>query len=158
MSCSICNHKLVSEINAEILEVDGVEISLETIVRKYDLEPKELQIHALLHLNPANKTSDTSLVANLNIKEATILESVYIEYLATLQKLSSLVQTGINIAESGDVPLDRMIARSTVDLYLGAGSQIRDTIGSIVDLDKALNKDRDGELGAIKELIKAVRG
>lgn len=157
MICDICRHERQAEIDNAILSVNGDTITLEKIAEEYELDLNKLKVHALMHLNPISGRCDTSLVEQIKVREAETLRNVYSEYYTTLKKLGLHINKCILNAEGKELPLDRLLAKSTIDLYLGAGLQVRETIESIIALDKAVNKDKDNGLDVIKDLVKAVR-
>lgn len=151
--CSVCSDTLRSEIELKVLE--GV--SLEQIVGEYDVTLVDLTTHVLFHSDMGRITNtEDSLVKKLKLKEAEVLRTVYQNYLVTLTNLGFYINTKINSMGPNDT-VDKIVGRSTVDLYLGTGGQVRDTVRLLMDMDKNVNGEGDSGFDVIRDLIGAVR-
>ena len=49
------------------------------------------------------------------------------------------------------------LSKELVELYLGTGTNIRQTIGAIVEMNQTLSSEGDPALNALRSLVDAVR-
>jgi hypothetical protein len=159
--CSICSHPHIEEINKAILAIDGVEITFDTVAEAFGLPESDLKIHAALHTQMPGAEFDT-IVGKIRLREGEVLRNSYNEYFDTMKRLGAHIKKAIGIAdgflagEEGKPPLYRMVDKSTIDLYLGCGNQVRETVSALAELDETVSEKEGGSKG-ILELVDAVR-
>ena len=154
--CKICRHDDQHLIETALLA--GHEV--ESVAKEFNLDLNELKVHVAMHLGSFSKDGEEESIAQkLKIKEAVTLRNTYQEYSLTLRKLGTHINRQIALAESTDGgSLDRYLAKSTIDLYLGAGKEVRDTIKTLADIDQQINGRDSNAVNGIVDLVKAIRG
>lgn len=104
----------------------------------------------------------TSLATQMKLREAEMLMAVANEYLLTLKtvgrKINS-ISTKVNEDQiDSDVAFARLITKPMVDLYIGAGKEIRETIKTIADVNQIINgKEDDSGSAGLKALAEALK-
>lgn len=110
-----------------------------------------------------------SLVRNMKLKEADMLAEVSAEYLITLKamgrRINSLLSDAPEYGEGEDVPkadkqlkTAKLLTKPMVELYLGLGSEIRQTVKTAAEVDRMLNGPKDGVASGLTALAAAIRG
>lgn len=110
-----------------------------------------------------------SLVRNMKLKEADMLAEVSAEYLITLKamgrRINSLLSDAPEDGESEDMPkadkqlkTAKLLTKPMVELYLGLGSEIRQTVKTAAEVDRMLNGPKDGVASGLTALAAAIRG
>lgn len=169
-TCRICSHADRAEIENAILNLtadspsNGVS-SIEMIADQYSVPLDELKMHALFH-TPLISCDDldltdeqpqkTSLTRKMKLKEADMLASVSREYLVTLKtmgrRINKLAQTSSIDIEDEDqqMKLAKLLTKPMVDLYIGLGGEIRQTVKTMAEVDRMLNGPEDtGSAGLV---------
>ena len=158
MTCTICNHKDRTSIENELLcrQWGAEDFTLESIADKFSVPIRDLQVHALMHIPVQTITGDTTSIAQkINMAEADILRQTAANYFITLQNLG--MKLNKLMVEDEGAGLVR-ISKPIVDLYLGAGSEIRNSVDSIVKMNQAINGEDHSGLNAIASLVTTLRG
>lgn len=159
--CNICTNPLVDEINKALLAIDGVDITFQTVAEAFGLPESDLKIHAALHVNTPGAEYDT-IVGKIRLREGEVLRNAYNEYFDTMKRLGKHIKKAIEISDGfldgreGSAPLYRLVDKSTIDLYLGCGNQIREAVETLVELDTTVS-EKDSSSKGILELVDAVR-
>lgn len=180
-SCKICNHPLRADIENAILTMTAGSSSKETyaiedIAAQYGVPLDELKMHALfhtplvgdaeieeLHADKGPEARD-SLTRKIKLREADMLASVGQEYLVTLKtmgrRINKLAQVCDTAAEDEDAQfrLAKMLTKPMVDLYVGLGGEIRQTVKTMAEIDRMLNGPQDNLGGGLAALAAAIRG
>lgn len=186
--CTICNHPDRAEIENAILSMtDGPKISIEAIAEQYDVSLADLKMHALFHtplvgaadieeLRDAETLGDTeqtevvraaprdSLTRRMKLREADLLAAVGNEYLVTLKtmgrRINKLAQVSEIDIEDNDrqLKLAKLLTKPMVDLYVGLGGEIRQTVKTMAELDRLLNGPEDSATSGLVALAKAIQG
>lgn len=110
-----------------------------------------------------------SLVRNMKLKEADMLAEVSAEYLITLKamgrRINSLLSDAPEDGEGEDVPkadkqlkTAKLLTKPMVELYLGLGSEIRQTVKTAAEVDRMLNGPKDSVASGLTALAAAIRG
>ena len=171
--CTICNHPDRAEIENAILSMtDGSKTSIEVIAEQYDVSLADLKMHALFHtplvgaadleeLRDAETLGDTeqtvavratprdSLTRRMKLREADLLAAVGNEYLVTMKtmgrRINKLAQVSEIDIEDNDrqLKLAKLLTKPMVDLYVGLGGEIRQTVKTMAELDRLLNGPED---------------
>ena len=186
--CTICNHPDRAEIENAILSMtDGVKTSIEVIAEQYDVSLSDLKMHALFHtplvdaadieeLRDAETLGDTeqtevvrpaprdSLTRRMKLREADLLAAVGNEYLVTMKtmgrRINKLAQVSEIDIEDNDrqLKLAKLLTKPMVDLYVGLGGEIRQTVKTMAELDRLLNGPEDSATSGLVALAKAIQG
>lgn len=186
--CTICNHPDRAEIENAILSMtDGSKISIEAIAEQYDVSLADLKMHALFHtplvgaadleeLRDAETLGDTeqteavkaaprdSLTRRMKLREADLLAAVGNEYLVTMKtmgrRINKLAQVSEIDIEDNDrqLKLAKLLTKPMVDLYVGLGGEIRQTVKTMAELDRLLNGPEDSATSGLVALAKAIQG
>ena len=183
--CTICNHPDRAEIENAILSMtDGVKTSIEVIAEQYDVSLSDLKMHALFHtplvgaadieeLRDAGDTEQTeaerpaprdSLTRRMKLREADLLAAVGNEYLVTMKtmgrRINKLAQVSELDIEDNDrqLKLAKLLTKPMVDLYVGLGGEIRQTVKTMAELDRLLNGPEDSATSGLVALAKAIQG
>ena len=183
--CTICNHPDRAEIENAILSMtDGVKTSIEVIAEQYDVSLSDLKMHALFHtplvgaadieeLRDAGDTEQTeaerpaprdSLTRRMKLREADLLAAVGNEYLVTMKtmgrRINKLAQVSEIDIEDNDrqLKLAKLLTKPMVDLYVGLGGEIRQTVKTMAELDRLLNGPEDSATSGLVALAKAIQG
>ena len=186
--CTICNHPDRAEIENAILSMtDGVKTSIEVIAEQYDVSLADLKMHALFHtplvgaadieeLRDAETLGDTeqteaarptprdSLTRRMKLREADLLAAVGNEYLVTMKtmgrRINKLAQVSEIDIEDNDrqLKLAKLLTKPMVDLYVGLGGEIRQTVKTMAELDRLLNGPEDSATSGLVALAKAIQG
>ena len=187
-TCTICNHPDRAEIENAILSMtDGVKTSIEAIAEQYDVSLSDLKMHALFHtplvdaadieeLRDAETLGDTeqtvaarptprdSLTRRMKLREADLLAAVGNEYLVTMKtmgrRINKLAQVSEIDIEDNDrqLKLAKLLTKPMVDLYVGLGGEIRQTVKTMAELDRLLNGPEDSATSGLVALAKAIQG
>ena len=183
--CTICNHPDRAEIENAILSMtDGLKTSIEVIAKQYDVSLADLKMHALFHtplvgaadieeLRDAGDTVLTevvratprdSLTRRMKLREADLLAAVGNEYLVTMKtmgrRINKLAQVSEIDIEDNDrqLKLAKLLTKPMVDLYVGLGGEIRQTVKTMAELDRLLNGPEDSATSGLVALAKAIQG
>lgn len=186
--CTICNHPDRAEIENAILSMtDGSKTSIEVIAEQYDVSLADLKMHALFHtplvgaedieeLRDAGTLGDTeqtvagratprdSLTRRMKLREADLLAAVGNEYLVTMKtmgrRINKLAQVSEIDIEDNDrqLKLAKLLTKPMVDLYVGLGGEIRQTVKTMAELDRLLNGPEDSATSGLVALAKAIQG
>lgn len=186
-SCKICNRDDRAEIENAILSMTADappndENSIEAIAKQFDVSLDELKMHALFHTPlvgdgdieqletaapevevPKAQPRD-SLTRRMKLREADMLAAVGNEYLVTLKtmgrRINKLAQvSSIDIEdEEKQLKLAKLLTKPMVDLYVGLGGEIRQTVKTMAELDRLLNGPEEGATSGLVALAKAIQG
>lgn len=105
-----------------------------------------------------------SLTRKMKLREADMLASVGQEYLVTLKtmgrRINKLAQvSSIDIEdEEKQLKLAKLLTKPMVDLYVGLGGEIRQTVKTMAELDRMLNGPEDNLSSGLGALAAAIRG
>lgn len=145
MVCPICEHPHRHSIETAVLNgVDFAEIVQNFSSQKdnHKFTVDHLKIHSLCHMVLPTK-KDESMAAKLGVKEAETLTVAYNEYLATLQRLSGVINVKLGEVERNETQVRHAFTKPLVDLYLGTGKQINDTIKLLADINAEMNAENN---------------
>lgn len=105
-----------------------------------------------------------SLTRRMKLREADMLAAVGNEYLVTLKtmgrRINKLAQvSSIDIEdEEKQLKLAKLLTKPMVDLYVGLGGEIRQTVKTMAELDRILNGPEDSTASGLVALAKAIQG
>ena len=162
--------------------------SIEKIAEQYKVPLDELKMHALFHTplvgdgdieelnaddvcdipsfdtNVKRTASRDSLTRKIKLREADMLAAVGQEYLVTLKtmgrRINKLAQvSSIDIEdEDKQLKLAKLLTKPMVDLYVGLGGEIRQTVKTMAELDRMLNGPEDNLSSGLGALAAAIKG
>lgn len=180
--CSICTHNDRAEIENALLNLTSKDtvsdFSIDHIAEQYDLSLDELKMHALFHtpligdadLEKLEQSTNepiptnTSLTRRMKLREADILATINNEYLVTLKAMGRRINKLASISsideedELNKTMLAKLLTKPMVDLYVGLGSEIRQTVKTMAEVDRLLNGPEDGVNSGLAALAAAIRG
>lgn len=105
-----------------------------------------------------------SLTRKIKLREADMLAAVGQEYLVTLKtmgrRINKLAQvSSIDIEdEDRQLKLAKLLTKPMVDLYVGLGGEIRQTVKTMAELDRMLNGPENNLSSGLGALAAAIRG
>lgn len=160
MACVICEHPKRKEIEEFLLfsNFGNDKMTLADIAQKFSVKLEDLQVHALMH-TPLSRLEDerigVSIAAELKKSEAAQLNALAEEYWVTLRSVGADIRKTVADKNNGGA---RMLTKQVVDLYIGTGTGLRQTIESIVDMNQKLNGEVDSGTKALADIVNAIRG
>ena len=104
-----------------------------------------------------------SLTRRMKLREADMLAAVGQEYLVTLKtmgrRINKLAQvSSIDIEdEEKQLKLAKLLTKPMVDLYVGLGGEIRQTVKTMAELDRLLNGPENSAATGLAALAQAIR-
>lgn len=162
MSCSICTHSKLAEIEQKLLSItdESANATLEQIASEYKVSVQEVKYHALVHgplpvMSEGDSMKRESLARNLKLREADYLASVLSQYMVTLKDVGDRLHARANSDE--DFVFEKLLTKPVVDLYIGLGSEIRSTVKTMAELESLLHGPAGGVNG-LSLLAEAIRG
>lgn len=161
MGCPICEHEKRFEIEQAILHISQT-CTIESIADVYDVSVQAIKEHAILH----NTVGDicgfdsdgevSSLAKQVKQKEAAMVAEVMSEYLVTLKNVGRRINR-FAFSEVDDVRFEKLLNKPIVDLYLGLGSEIRQTAKTLADINQILNGPQDNGSAGLVALSWAIK-
>nr|DAG02133.1 MAG TPA: hypothetical protein [Myoviridae sp. ct4uh47] len=113
---------------------------------------------------PQSKEPRDSLTRRLKLREADMLAAVGNEYLVTLKtmgrRINKLAQvSSLDIEdEEKQLKLAKLLTKPMVDLYVGLGGEVRQTVKTMAELDRMLNGPEENATSGLVALAKAIQG
>lgn len=181
--CCVCESSDRAEIENAILHMtsSGDGYTIEQIAKMYDVDIDQLKLHAMFHtplvsaedievsmrynsaLDEACVRGD-SLVRRMRLRETDVLQEVTTEYLVTLKAVGRRIHRLIDVKDNaGDdedqtYKMSKMLTRPVVDLYLGLGGELRQTVKTISDIERAINGPQNDTCSGLQALADAIKG
>lgn len=182
--CCICNHSERDEIENAILALttsgSRTGFSIDAIAQQYDVPLDALKMHAMFHTplvsdadikaieqsqvsDEPEKPKSSSLTRKIGLREADILVTVANEYLVTMKTMGRRINKMVQISSIDEedtakqLQLAKLLTKPMVDLYVGMGSEIRQTVKTMGELDRMLNGPEDGASSGLIALAAAIR-
>lgn len=158
MACPICSHPNRALIERAILNAPTTE-TLEQLADQYHLSMADLQVHACMHSSLGVDTQyieKESIARQTERREVDMLLAAANEYMTTLQIVGGKIADAANKEDL--VAFSRSVSKATVDLYLGAGGELRSLVKEIADINNMLNGPQDGSISGLQALANAIRG
>ena len=171
--CPICNSLDRADIENAILNMTSSTSrrSIEDIAKEFDVDVDALKLHAMFHTPLSNECElegsveqYNSLTKSMRLRETDMLNEVAQEYLITLKnmgrRINRLVGVADSIAEDDDQAfrMSKLLTKPAVDLYIGLGGEIRQTVKTISDIERAINGPQDNGSTGLVALANAIRG
>lgn len=158
MTCPICSHPNRVLIERAILNAPTTE-TLEQLANQYSLNMSDLQVHACMHSSlgvDIQHIEKESIARQTERREVDMLLAAANEYMTTLQIVGNKIAEAANKEDL--VAFSRSVSKATVDLYLGAGGELRSLVKEITDINNILNGPQDGSISGLQALANAIRG
>lgn len=165
--CTICDRLDRTTIENALISMLP-SMTIEDIANRFDVDVEELKMHALFHtpLVSLDDLSDSenkhnSLVRSMKLKEADMLAEVSAEYLVTLKAMGRHINSLLDVSESAidrKVKVSTLLTKPMVEMYIGLGSEIRQTVKTAAEIDRMLNGPKDGATAGLQALAEAIRG
>lgn len=161
-------------------------LTLEAIADAFGVSCDELRVHSLMHSplaldfsedsaecvvrcfqEKAGSTSGQSvdasavpynaesIVEKVGMREGDVLQATVNEYLTTLKTLGRRIKYYAS-DRSDEYAFSNFCSKAVVDLYLGCGAEIRQSIKEISALNSALNGDQNSGSEGLKALAQAL--
>lgn len=106
-----------------------------------------------------NIKTRSRITDKVNMREGDILLATAYEYLSTMTILGRRIKNYAQSRNAGDeLLLPNFCSKAVVDLYIGCGSEIRQAIKGINDLNTSLNGSHDSSLAGLQALAVALKG
>lgn len=155
MSCLVCDHANRFEIEQALLHLSET-CTLEAISKLYEVPIEDLKQHAIFH-NPMNvvDVEDPSISKMIKISEADIVSETIKEYSITLKNIGRRINN-YACSDVADVKLEKILTKSVVDLYLGLGSEIRQSVKALAEINQILNGPKDDSTSGLEALALAI--
>lgn len=140
--CPICESNHRHSIETAMLDgkpIEQVYMNYKQSIPKLTMD--QLKIHAVCHFKTPVSDNGESIATKLAFSEAQTLTTSCNEYMATLQRLGQVIDKKLTDVENGDSTAQQALSKSLVDLYLGTGNQIRETVKLLTDAYKDMNAE-----------------
>lgn len=178
MKCTICGHPQQTEIENALLAraTFGSEEGsvVEAVAQHFDVSIEDLKMHAMFHvpligesvikaINAPIGAEPNSLTRKLGLREADMLATVANEYLVTMKTMGRRINKMVQVSsideedQAKQTSLAKMLTKPMVDLYVGMGSEIRQTVKTMGELDRILNGPEDSANAGLAALAAAIR-
>lgn len=159
MDCKICTHQQRAEIEYALLHGNtDPSVSVEDIAKEFEVDANELRKHALFHTPLGFSEDDTDSIAKkLKLRESDMLTEVALEYLVTLKGVGRRINKYVN-EQDESIRLEKLMSKPMVDLYLGLGAEVRQTVRAIADIDNILNGPKEDNTSGLAALAAAING
>lgn len=159
MPCVICSHPERKAIEEYLIASDygSNNMSMKEIADKFKVNVQDLQVHALMHTPIAQLEGDAvgdSIAANVKKREANLLSSMADEYYITLKAVGRNIRSTIENDDDGGA---KLVTKQMVDLYIGAGNNLRQTMESLVTMNQKINGEQDSGMQALADVVAAIR-
>lgn len=105
-----------------------------------------------------------SIMRKLKLREVDMLNEVGQEYLVTLKAMGRRINrlAAVSSLDEEDhdkeIKLAKLLTKPMVDLYVGIGGEIRQTVKTMADIDRMLNGPEDTAAAGMAALAAAIRG
>lgn len=168
MACSICVHPDRQSIEEHVMAfnygIDGLatvegedpssNFTLESIAEKFNVDLKDLQIHAVMHTTKVAQLEGqvSSISDDLKMYEAVVLNDSIKEFQTTMRIAGQKIRKQFAGADG------RGLSKEVVDVYINSGNQIRGAVKELFDMNQRINgEDKDG-VQALATVVAAIRG
>ena len=97
----------------------------------------------------------------MRLRETDVLNEVTNEYLITLKAMGRRINNLIVIKDNDEdqsYRMSKLLTRPVVDLYIGLGGEIRQTVKTIADIERAINGPQNDATSGLQALANAIRG
>lgn len=164
MACKVCDSMRRAEIETALLNMDpNSDIhNLSAIAKEFNVPENDLKVHVLMHTPLGIKENDfenkqESIAYNAKVREVYILEQVANEYLVTLKNLGNRLNCMMAASSIEDLGFEKFVTKPVVDMYIGTGAEIRQTVKAMADVDRLVNGPKDGGASGLASLVDAIR-
>lgn len=158
--------------------------SVEKIAESFNVDLEELKAHALFH-TPLVSDADVSrlqssrvsgpeseaegagprdsLTRQMKLREADMLNAVGNEYLVTLKAMGRRINKLVAVRsidiedEEQTIKCAKLLTKPMVDMYIGLGGEIRQTVKTMAELNQMLHGPEDNLGSGLRALADAIR-
>ena len=181
--CDICTSLHRMDIESAIIRMtEDHEQTIEEIAKNFELDVDVLKTHALFHtplvracdlephneqatvqVKPVNPNCHDSLTRQMKLREADLLSEVANNYMITLKTMGRRINRMAQVVsldfedEEKEVKLAKLLTKPMVELYLGTGGEIRQTVKTMAEIDRMLNGEADPTANGLAALASAIR-
>lgn len=158
MKCKICDHENREQIDRAVMEMTPGEydVQLKQIAKKFQVPLSDLKVH-VMSCKPICLEGEPkeSMAKQIRFQEADMLGNVMCEYYSTLTLIGGRIR---QMAEkSEDSSFARVLTKPVVDLYLGAGNEIRKVAESLSDINTEVNGPKTDAASGLVALADAIK-
>lgn len=143
------------------LALDFSQESTDALVEQFKVKAGFVDEHgAASHQAPVvpNIKTRSRITDKVNMREGDILLAAANEYLTTMQILGKRITTYATArGPEMEMALPNFCTKAIVDLYIGCGSEIRQAIKGINDLNTSLNGSNDSSLAGLQALAAVLK-
>lgn len=171
--CKICDRPDRMDIESAVIRMtEDHSCTIEEIADRYGCDVNELKSHALFH-TPLVRSSDLeynepdacrdSLTRQMKLREADLLSEVAQEYLLTMKTMGRRINRMAQVVsidqedQDKQIQLAKLLTKPMVELYLGAGGEVRQTVKTMAEINRLLNGDSDSTSSGLVALASAIR-
>lgn len=178
--CKICSNNSRMDIESAVIRMtEDHEHTIDEIAEQFGVDVDELKMHALFHTplvracdldpnyeekpQPFNASCHDSLTRQMKLREADLLSEVANNYLLTLKTMGRRINRMAQIVsidvedEEKEVKLAKLLTKPMVELYLGAGGEIRQTVKTMAEINHLLNGEADPTASGLAALAAAIK-
>ena len=178
--CKICNSSMRMDIESSILRMtEDHEQTIDEIAEQFGCDVDELKTHALFHTplvracdldpnyeekpQPFNTSCHDSLTRQMKLREVDLLSEVANNYMLTLKTMGRRINKLAQVVsidaedEEKEVKLAKLLTKPMVELYLGTGGEIRQTVKTMAEINHILNGESDPTANGLAALANAIR-
>lgn len=155
VSCPICEHPNRYDIEQAMLHLSQT-CTLEAIADLYEVSVDELKTHAVFHTHVDTDTGEVESIAKqVKVSEANAISEVIKEYTITLKNVGKRINN-LAFSNSDDIKFEKLLSKPMVDLYLGLGSEIRQSVKALAEVNQILNGPQTDSTSGLAALAAAV--
>ena len=155
MSCLVCNHENQYEIEQAMMHLSET-CTLEAISDLYGIPVECLKQHAIFHTPMDLSDEETDSIARrLKMSEANAISEVIKEYMITLKNVGRRINKNA-CSDDAEVKFERLLSKPVVELYIGLGSEIRQNVKALAEIDQILNGPQNDNMSGIAALAEAI--
>lgn len=159
MECKICGHEKREQIDQAVLNMSPGEYDeqLKQIAKKFQVPLPDLKVH-VMSCKPVcivDDQSKESLAKQIRFQEADMLGNVMCEYYETLTLIGGRIRGMAKSSE--DASFARVITKPVVDLYLGAGNEIRKVAEALAEINTEVNGPKTDATSGLVALADAIK-
>lgn len=139
--CKVCESDHRHQIEMDLLSgmsVEQIYMNYKGVVPGLTLD--QIKIHAVCHIKTSSDNGE-SIATKLAFSEAQMLTTSCNEYMSTLQRLGKVINGQLTHVENGDLTIQQALSKSLVDLYVGTGNQIRESVKLLTEAYADMNAD-----------------
>lgn len=155
MCCNVCSHPNRYDIEQAMLHLSET-CTLEAISELYEISVEDLKTHAVFHTQVNVDGAEVESIAKkVKVSEAEAITEVIKEYTFTLKNVGKRINT-LAFSHPEDVKFEKLLTKPIVDLYLGLGSEIRQSVKALAEVNQILNGPQNDNSSGLLALAAAI--